>query len=83
MRVAPQLKDAQLLEVRVGLRPMTPDLLPVLGTVPKLENLYLATGHGSSGLLLGPYSGKLVAQMMLDNQPETDLAAFDVTRFSP
>ena len=83
LRVAPQLKDAQLLEVRVGLRPMTPDLLPVLGTVPKLENLYLATGHGYSGLLLGPYSGKLVAQMMLDNQPETDLAAFDVTRFSP
>jgi D-amino-acid dehydrogenase len=81
LRVAPGLADWEIHESRVGLRPASPDGLPVLSAVPGIEGVYLVTGHGSAGLLLGPYSGKLGAEMMLGVAPEIDLAPFSVTRF--
>jgi D-amino-acid dehydrogenase len=65
----------------VGLRPLTSDGFPVLGRVPGVEHIYLATGHGPSGLLLGPYSGKIVADQMLGHEVTTDISAFEITRF--
>ena len=83
LRVAPGLRDAEIREIRVGLRPYsTVDGLPVLGPVPGLRNVYLATGHGAYGLHLGPYSGKLVAELMLGKPIRADLSMFDVGRFS-
>jgi D-amino-acid dehydrogenase len=81
LRVAPGLADFTLHEIRVGLRPATPDGLPILGRVPPLDNVFIATGHGASGLQLGPYSGALVADLALGKQPELDLAPFAVERF--
>ena len=46
-------------------------------------NMFLVTGHGPTGLTLGPYSGKVVAEMMQDKEPGTDISAFAVTRFVP
>jgi D-amino-acid dehydrogenase len=83
LRVAPGLAPAEVREVRVGLRPLTPDTLPVLGPVPGVRGVFLATGHGPTGLTLGAYSGKILAGMMLGEPPATDLAAFSVTRFTP
>jgi D-amino-acid dehydrogenase len=83
LRVAPGLGAAEVREVRVGLRPYTAtDGLPVLGAIPGLRNVYLATGHGAYGLHLGPYSGKLVADLMLGTPSAGDLRAFDVRRFT-
>ena len=82
MRVAPGLAPARLLEVRVGLRPLPPDGLPVLGRVDGMEGILIATGHGPTGLQLGPYSGKLMADMALDAEPESDISAFRIGRFS-
>jgi D-amino-acid dehydrogenase len=83
LRVAPGLRDAEIREVRVGLRPYsTIDGLPVLGAVPGLRNVYLATGHGAYGLHLGPYSGKLVAGLMLGKPIDVELRLFDVGRFT-
>jgi D-amino-acid dehydrogenase len=81
LRVAPGLASAEIREIRVGLRPFTSDTLPVLGPVPGVAGVYLVTGHGPTGLTLGAFSGKLVAAQMLGKAPETDLAAFSVTRF--
>ena len=88
LRVAPGLVDATLDEVRVGLRPASPDGLPLLGCMPGYEHLYVATGHGASGLQLGPYSGALVADLAL-GQPSTpdldrdlDLAPYAPDRFT-
>lgn len=81
LRVAPGLATTTLHEIRVGLRPATPDGLPILGAVPEIENVLLATGHGPSGLQLGPYSGALIADLALGKQPEIDLAPFSVERF--
>lgn len=81
LRVAPGLANASLQEIRVGLRPATPDGLPVLGCVPQVENVFLATGHGASGLQLGPYSGALAASLASGHEPDLDLSPFSVERF--
>ena len=80
LRIAPGLANATLHEVRVGLRPATPDGLPILGQVPGIENAFLATGHGPSGLQLGPYSGMLVADLAQGKQPELDLTPYSLAR---
>jgi D-amino-acid dehydrogenase len=82
LRVAPGLAGAEIREIRVGLRPMTPDTLPVLGAVPGVAGAFLVTGHGPSGLTLGPYSAKVVATLMLGMPPGTDLSPFSVARFT-
>jgi len=81
LRVAPGLRDAEIREIRVGLRPLAADELPILGSVTGIGNVFLVTGHGPSGLQLGPYSGKLVADMILGNEPEMDISEFGVGRF--
>lgn len=81
LRVAPGLADTTLHEIRIGLRPASPDGLPILGAVPQVENVFLATGHGPSGLQLGPYSGALVADLALGQKSGFDLAPFSVQRF--
>ena len=54
LRVAPGLANAEIREIRVGLRPYTDDLLPVLGPVPNIRNVYLATGHAPQAYSLAP-----------------------------
>jgi D-amino-acid dehydrogenase len=82
LRVAPGLAQAEIRDIRVGLRPLTQDTMPVLGTVPGVRDIFVATGHGPTGLTLGPYSGKVVAEMMLGETPTTDITAFQVSRFA-
>jgi D-amino-acid dehydrogenase len=81
LRVAPGLANATIGEVRVGLRPSTPDSLPVLGRVSTARNVYLATGHGATGLQVGPYSGKLIADLALGKTIEQNLDPFASNRF--
>lgn len=81
LRLAPGLAGATVHEVRVGLRPATPDRLPILGPAPGLTNVYLATGHGPSGLQLGPYSGAAVADLALGLDSDAELAPFAPDRF--
>ena len=81
LRVAPGLADAELAEVRVGLRPLSLDGLPILGPVPGLAGAYLATGHGPNGLALGPYSGRAIAEAILGRGDGAALAPFSITRF--
>lgn len=83
LRVAPGLASAEVREIRVGLRPLTPDALPVLGPVPGVRGVFLVTGHGPTGLTLGPYSARVVAGLMLGKPPVTDLDPFSVARFAP
>jgi len=82
LRVMPGLARATLREVRVGLRPWSADDLPVIGALPGNDNVFACTGHGANGLLLGPISGKLVADAVLGNAPMLDLAPFSPGRFS-
>jgi D-amino-acid dehydrogenase len=82
LRVAPGLASAEIRDIRVGLRPYSADTMPVLGPVPGVDDVYLATGHGPTGLTLGPYSGKAIADLVLGQGPPVDIAAFSIGRFA-
>ena len=64
--VTPQARDAWFKEVRVGLRPATPDHLPVIGASTRVPGLVYATGHFRSGVLLAPLTAQLVCDLILD-----------------
>jgi glycine/D-amino acid oxidase-like deaminating enzyme len=81
VRVAPGLDGAGLAEIRVGLRPASPDGRPILGPVPGLTNVWLATGHGPVGLQLGPFSGRAIAESIIRGEPGVDIAMFGLERF--
>ena len=81
LRVAPGLDQATLDEVRIGMRPATPDNLPLLGALPGLSNTFIAAGHGAYGLQLGPYSGALVADMIRGIPPPLDISPYAPERF--
>lgn len=81
LAVAPGLGIATIAEIRIGLRPFSPDRLPVLGPAPGHPNVLLCTGHGPSGLQLGPFSGRLVAGLVLGDAPVIDIGPFLVDRF--
>jgi D-amino-acid dehydrogenase len=81
LSVASGLASGTIAEIRIGLRPYSPDLLPILGPAPELDNLYLCTGHGASGLQLGPYSGAAVAAMIQGQEPEIDMSPYSAGRF--
>jgi D-amino-acid dehydrogenase len=81
LRVAPGLAGAELIEMRVGLRPMSADGLPILGPVP-VAGVQLVTGHGPSGLTYGPYCARLVTDLLVGRTPELDLSPFAIERFA-
>jgi D-amino-acid dehydrogenase len=81
-RAAPVLADAEILEARAGLRPLCIDRMPILGPIPGVEGVFLATGHGSTGLQLGPYSGRVVADLVLGRATTPTIRSFSVSRFS-
>ncbi len=78
--IAPGLAAATFTEVRVGFRPASADERPLLGPVPGWSNVHVCTGHGAEGLLLGAYSGALVATAVLGG-PSDVLAPFLPDRF--
>jgi D-amino-acid dehydrogenase len=82
LRAAPGLADAGFLEVRVGLRPVSADDLPVVGPVPGWTNVHVATGYGANGLLLSPYCGRGVAAAVLGQPVDPRLAPFLAGRFA-
>lgn len=67
-RAIPQFGDRRPLDVWRGLRPCTPDGLPVIGRIPSLDNAILATGHGMWGLQLAPLTGQLVSAIAGDGR---------------
>ncbi len=71
----------ELLEIWRGLRPCTPDGLPLLGRSARLTNLIVAAGHAMVGMSLGPVTGKIVAQLASGTQPLTDIRLLDPHRF--
>lgn len=71
----------ELIEIWRGLRPCTPDGLPIIERSNKFENLIFATGHGMIGMSLGPITGKLVSQLIASEAPTVDLTALSLKRF--
>jgi glycine oxidase len=80
LTLVPDLRNARFLEDWAGLRPGTPDALPILGetTTP---GYYVATGHFRDGILLAPITAELMAAVIEGRTPEYDMTAFSPARF--
>ena len=74
--------DLTVLERWAGIRPVTPDGIPIIGSAHRWSNLMYAVGHGKLGLSLGPVTGRLVAQMVCGLPTDLDVMPFSPTRFS-
>jgi D-amino-acid dehydrogenase len=68
-------------ETWAGLRPITPDGVPIIGVSPKHQNLILATGHAMLGLSLGPGTGQVVAELVNGRKTAFDLNPLRLERF--
>ncbi|MFQ5691127.1 MAG: NAD(P)/FAD-dependent oxidoreductase [Gemmatimonadota bacterium] len=73
--------EADPLSEWCGLRPCTPDGLPIVGPCPGYGGLLVATGHAMLGLTLAPVTGTLMADYVLDGTPSMDIGALRVDRF--
>jgi glycine oxidase len=81
IEVVPKLAEARFLQAWAGLRPGTPDGLPILGATPT-PGYFVATGHFRDGILLAPVTAKLMAQMMTGQAAEIDASKFSAQRFA-
>ncbi|MGZ4815957.1 MAG: glycine oxidase ThiO [Terriglobales bacterium] len=79
--VAPNVGQARILEDWAGLRPATPDKLPMMGAT-SITGYFVATGHYRDGILLAPITAKLMAQMIRGEKTGIDLTEFSPMRFS-
>ena len=77
----PHVWSAGFRGARVGLRPGTPDDLPVIGTSARMPKLFYATGHYRNGVLLAPLTARLVADAVLDGRIDPALASVSPSRF--
>jgi glycine oxidase len=80
LALVPKLADARFVEAWAGLRPGTPDKLPILGATPTL-GYFVATGHFRDGILLVPATALVMRQVMAGQNPDFDLGAFSPQRF--
>jgi glycine oxidase len=77
VELAPALEDAEIVETWSGLRPDTPDHLPIIGPTD-IPGLLIATGHYRNGILLAPVTAKLIREWVVEGR-----ASFNAERFSP
>ena len=80
LKLVPKLADARILEDWSGLRPGTPDALPILGRT-LTSGYFVATGHFRDGILLAPVTAQLMADVIEGKPPQYDLTPFSASRF--
>jgi glycine oxidase len=78
--LAPSLAGAEILETWSGLRPGTPDQLPILGPTD-IEGLMIATGHYRNGILLAPITAKLITEWITEGRTSLNCEDFSPLRF--
>ena len=80
LELVPKLRDARILEDWAGLRPGTPDDLPILGAT-ETPGYYVATGHFRDGILLAPITAEVMGDVIEGRAPTIDLSPFSPARF--
>jgi glycine oxidase len=81
LMLIPRLSEARILDAWAGLRPGTPDKLPILGSTPT-TGYFVATGHFRDGILLAPVTAKIMADVVTGSTPILDISAFSAARFA-
>jgi glycine oxidase len=80
LALVPELRNAKILEDWAGLRPGTPDALPILGAT-QTPGYYVATGHFRDGILLAPITAQVMAEVITGTNCKYDLKPFSPARF--
>jgi sarcosine oxidase subunit beta len=78
----PSFAEARLTASWIGPYDITPDWNPVLGAAPGLDGLTLAFGFSGHGFKLAPAVGLVLAQQVLGQEPDVDIAAYALSRFA-
>jgi glycine/D-amino acid oxidase-like deaminating enzyme len=81
-RIIPALRGLRVIRTFAGLRPSTPDGLPIVGPVPNVEGFFMAAGHEGDGIALSPITGQIIAEWIAEGSPSMDLSGFSLERFS-
>jgi glycine/D-amino acid oxidase-like deaminating enzyme len=81
-RVLPSLPALGVARSWAGYIDAAPDMVPVLGEVPRPAGLVLVTGFSGHGFAMGPIAGRLVSELILDGKPSLDLTGFRFSRFA-
>jgi glycine oxidase len=79
--LVPHVWQAAFTAVRVGLRPASPDEMPIIGRSRRMPGVVYATGHYRNGILLAPLTARLVGDLVLDNREDPLLAETSPQRF--
>ena len=79
--ICPALASVGIAQSWAGLRPVTPDMLPMIGADPQHESLVYACGHGRNGVLMAPLTGDLIADLVTATPLSHDLSQFRPDRF--
>ncbi|HCY85537.1 MAG TPA: FAD-dependent oxidoreductase [Desulfobacteraceae bacterium] len=80
--VLPAVKSMDIIRTFAGLRPYTPDGLPLLGPVREYSNVFMAAGHEGDGIALSPVTGLLMSELILDGKTQLSLNPFSPDRFN-
>jgi glycine/D-amino acid oxidase-like deaminating enzyme len=80
-RIIPALRDLRVIRTFAGLRPSTPDGLPILGPAPNVEGVFIAAGHEGDGIALSPITGQIIAEWIATGLPSMDVSPFSLERF--
>jgi len=78
----PGLSPVKVIRSYAGLRPYTPDGLPIMGTVPGTEGFIMAAGHGGDGVTLAPVTGKLISELIIQGKPSICIDELSLARFN-
>jgi glycine/D-amino acid oxidase-like deaminating enzyme len=77
----PWIKELDVIRSFAGLRPYSPDGLPILGNVKGVKGFFIATGHSGDGICLSLITGKLMSELVLDGETSLDIEPFSLYRF--
>lgn len=77
----PSLAGRPELEHWAGLRPVTPDLLPMVGADPEHDSLFYACGHSKNGVLLAPLTAHVIADLVVRGSTSVDVTPYAPGRF--
>ena len=81
IRLAPALESSPIDQMWAGLRPRTPDNQPILGPAPGWENVTLAVGHSSVGIMLSAITGNTITESIVQGEVPQIMQPFSLERF--
>lgn len=80
-KIYPCIKDMKVMRMFSGLRPYTPDGLPIVGKLPGIEGFLMACGHEGDGIALSPITGTIIKELIVDGGCSFDIGALRAERF--